>query len=107
MVILDVIVGAEPEELTGFAHIFFGGITMDNSADLTLSGVAFDDKFGNSVSTTGDVNRDGYSDVIVGAPGNDAGGTVAGRAYLYLSSPPPVKPRIMSVKDVPLIRVGK
>ena len=41
---------------------------------------------GYSVSTAGDVNGDGYADVIVGAFGNDAGGSGAGRAYLYLNS---------------------
>ncbi len=36
-----------------------------------------------SVASAGDVNSDGYSDVIVGALLNDAGGTDAGRAYIY------------------------
>lgn len=36
-------------------------------------------KFGGSVFTAGDVNGDGWSDVIVGAEG-------AGAAYLYLGS---------------------
>jgi hypothetical protein len=31
----------------------------------------------------GDVNGDGHADVIIGAPGNDAGGNGAGRAYVY------------------------
>ena len=39
-----------------------------------------------SVSTAGDVNGDGYSDVIVGAHGNDAGGNGAGRSYIYFGS---------------------
>ena len=36
-----------------------------------------------SVSYAGDVNGDGYADVIVGAHENDAGGVDAGRAYIY------------------------
>ena len=82
------------------AYIYFGGATMDNIADVILAGIVSDD-FGKSLSTAGDVNGDGYSDVIVGAPQNDAGGNSAGRAYLYLSSIPPVKPRITGVMDVP------
>ncbi|MEK9137594.1 MAG: hypothetical protein AAB393_10765, partial [Bacteroidota bacterium] len=39
--------------------------------------------------------------VIVGALNNDAGGANAGRAYLYLSSSPPIVPRMMSVQDIP------
>ena len=35
------------------------------------------------MGTAGDVNGDGYADVIVGAYGNDAGGSSAGRAYVY------------------------
>jgi len=42
--------------------------------------------FGASVATAGDVNGDGYSDVIVGAPGFDAGLAGEGRAYVYLGS---------------------
>ena len=39
--------------------------------------------FGFSVATAGDVNGDGYSDVIVGAYGFDNGETNEGRAFLY------------------------
>jgi hypothetical protein len=43
--------------------------------------------FGHSVATAGDVNGDGFSDVIVGAKWADGGETNEGRAYVYLGSP--------------------
>ncbi|HEV8200594.1 MAG TPA: FG-GAP-like repeat-containing protein [Candidatus Polarisedimenticolia bacterium] len=42
-----------------------------------------DDSFGRHASAAGDVDHDGYADVIVGAPGNNTGGQGAGRAYVY------------------------
>ncbi|TPW04263.1 MAG: FG-GAP repeat-containing protein, partial [bacterium] len=42
--------------------------------------------FGNSVSTAGDVNGDGFSDVIVGAPAFDNGQTNEGRVFVYHGS---------------------
>ena len=42
--------------------------------------------FGYSVATAGDVNGDGYSDVIVGANGYDCGQSDEGRAIVYLGS---------------------
>jgi PKD repeat protein len=74
---------------TGRAYVFFGGPAADTTPDLVLLGEAFDDRFGISVDSAGDVNADGFSDVIVGAPGNDAGGSGAGRAYVYFGGPSP------------------
>ena len=45
-----------------------------------------DAQFGYSVSTAGDVNGDGYSDVIVGAPYYDNGQTDAGKSYVFYGS---------------------
>ncbi|HEY1911226.1 MAG TPA: FG-GAP-like repeat-containing protein [Vicinamibacterales bacterium] len=41
------------------------------------------DSFGQHASGVGDINHDGYADVIVGAPANGAHGKNAGRAYVY------------------------
>ena len=43
--------------------------------------------FGRSAATAGDVNGDGYSDVVVGAYGYDNGQDAEGRAYVYYGSP--------------------
>jgi hypothetical protein len=63
-----------------YARIYSG---RDGRVLLTLSGDSKDDDFGRHVSSAGDVNRDGFADVLVGAPGSSAGGKGAGRAYVY------------------------
>jgi hypothetical protein len=88
----DVIVGARLSSIhgnaAGAAFIYFGGPVMDGTPDVILSGEAAGDWFGNSVAGAGDVNGDGYSDVIVGAPYSDRGGSAAGAAYVFFGGPP-------------------
>ncbi len=85
----DVIVGAplftndQLEE--GRAFLWYGsasGISL--TRDWWAEGDASQAWYGNSVATAGDVNGDGYSDVIVGAPGEVSKG---GSAYVYHGSP--------------------
>jgi PKD repeat protein len=68
---------------TGRAYIFYGGPAPDAVPDVILAGAVPGDRFGIAVSSAGDLNNDGFSDVIVGASGNDVGGFDAGRAYVY------------------------
>jgi FG-GAP repeat len=80
----DIIVGAcrDDDKGTdaGSARIFSG---KNGAVIRTLQGTAAGDEFGTSVAAAGDVNRDGYADVIVGAPLADANGTDSGRARVF------------------------
>jgi hypothetical protein len=73
----DVVAGAPGG---GRAYVYSG---KDGRVLRTFEAEAKDDNFGRHVSGAGDVDRDGYADVIVGAPANNAGGKGAGRAYVY------------------------
>lgn len=87
----DVIIGASCDNTkgthTGCVYIHFGGYSMDTNPALTLIGETEFNNFGESVACAGDINNDGYSDLMVGAPGNEAGGDRAGRVYIYYSNP--------------------
>jgi len=79
----DVVVGAPSADDDGKAYLFLGSASgLAATASWTASGEAADDFFGFSVATAGDVNGDGYSDVVVGAPSADDDG----KAYLFLGS---------------------
>ncbi|MBK8552190.1 MAG: FG-GAP repeat protein [Ignavibacteria bacterium] len=56
---------------------------MDNISDLIINEAVGYNLLGTSVSTAGDVNGDGYSDIVVGANGNISNGNNSGRAYVY------------------------
>lgn len=53
------------------------------AAVYTVTGEGHGDSFGWEAEDVGDVNGDGKHDFAVSAPYNDAGGTNAGRAYVY------------------------
>ena len=64
----------------GYVNIYSG---RDGRILRTLKAENASDDFGRHVEGVGDVNRDGYTDFIVGAPNNSAAGDKAGRAYVY------------------------
>ena len=87
----DVIVGANLYDNgqldEGRALLYLGSASGPKlTPSWTEAGDQADSAFGSSVSTAGDINGDGYADVIVGAPRYDNGQTNEGRAFLYLGS---------------------
>ena len=87
----DIIVSAHSydavESNAGRAYVFHGSADgLSASADWWADGDQANAKFGYSVATAGDVNGDGYSDVIIGAPYYDDTYTDGGATYVYHGS---------------------
>jgi VCBS repeat-containing protein len=64
---------------SGFAQT--GGTFNLSQADFQIVGAASNDRLGTAMAF-GDVNGDGFADLIVGAPGSDAGGVDSGAVYI-------------------------
>jgi len=89
----DLVIGAryygsymEPNEQQGKAYIYFGGNPMDPNADVQLTGEKKFCWLGYSVAGAGDVNDDGFDDVLIGSPwfpgGEGTSNPAYGRVYL-------------------------
>ncbi len=65
---------------SGKAYVYSG---KDGRVLFTFAAEGKDDAYGQHASGAGDVDGDGFADLIVGAPQNSAGGAGAGRAYVY------------------------
>ncbi len=91
----DLIVGAPGAgpNRAGVSYVVFGDpggfggaldlATLDGTNGFRLDGIDPDDFSGSSVSGAGDVNGDGFADVIVGAPGLFSGG----ESYVVFGDP--------------------
>jgi hypothetical protein len=91
----DIVLGAPNTSVTsstsGTAYVLRGplsGTVLVADADGILRGPMPHDYVGTSVSNRGDVDGDGFSDVLVGAAGRDDGGALSGGAWLFFGSTP-------------------
>ena len=92
----DVIIGARltgnSGTYSGSSYVVFGKAggfsasidlsTLDGSNGFRLDGESQDDHSGVSVSSAGDVNGDGYDDLIIGATGANPNGAESGSSYV-------------------------
>jgi len=88
----DLLIGAASDDggsNAGAAYLVLGSaapISNTLSSAIQYTGEAADDFAGWSVAGAGDVNGDGYADLLIGAPNNhDGPGSYAGAAYLIFS----------------------
>ena len=89
----DLIIGAQFTGSGGQSYVVFGKpagfdvaldlSTLDGINGFRLDGIDAGDRCGDSVSAAGDVNGDGFDDLIIGASGGDPGGERnAGESYV-------------------------
>ena len=88
----DVIIGAplfeNGETDEGRAFLYHGSPAgLSPTADATVESDQESAEFGGAVATAGDVDGDGYADVIIGARLFDDGEDAEGRAFVYRGSP--------------------
>jgi hypothetical protein len=78
----DVLVGAsDPVSFTGGAFLYLGGGGGVTPRPIEIPAQSKNGAFGESVASAGDVNGDGFGDIIVGSP---IEASFLGAAYVYL-----------------------
>ena len=100
----DVIVGSlwydNGQSDEGMAFVYHGSITgISTNVSTQLEANQDNAEFGNSVSDAGDVNGDGYDDVIVGAHLYDNGQNDEGVAFVYEGTSHGINPTAMTLLE--------
>ncbi|XXX72097.1 FG-GAP-like repeat-containing protein [Sorangium sp. So ce134] len=104
----DLLVG---DPMRSMALLFLGGPgeAFDTTADLELHGEAPSDRFGQTVSSSGDLDGDGFAEMLVGAP--EVG--LAGKVYVYRGGERPdaepdaaMNPRYGGTAETKISRAG-
>jgi hypothetical protein len=91
----DILIGADNDEeggtgagqtylILGKASSWAMDTSVEEAATASFLGESSGDGAGRSVAFAGDVNDDGFDDILIGADENDDGGDRAGKAYLVL-----------------------
>ncbi|MDB5386339.1 MAG: sodium/calcium exchanger 1, partial [Planctomycetaceae bacterium] len=105
--VTDLAVGAPGDDFNGTdrgaVYVLLLNVTGTAKKSLRMAsatnGVATltdSDQFGSSVTLIGDLNRDGYPDLAVGAPGDDTGGNSRGAAYILFLQQPDTTPPVLN-----------
>ncbi|XP_015784877.1 integrin alpha-PS1 [Tetranychus urticae] len=93
----DLIVGApfyyDGSRSEGAVYLYYNtGKGIDSKYDVRLLGKQ-DSRFGWALADLGDINKDGFNDLVVGAPYDEGGGAI----YIYLGSPNGIKTNAIQV----------
>nr|MBA3757178.1 FG-GAP repeat protein [Nitrosomonas sp.] len=94
----DLIIGVARADPNGYqsgsSYVIFGRAagfsaainlsSLDSNSGVRLDGVATGDLSGGSVSSAGDINSDGFDDLIIGASGADPNGSYSGSGSSYV-----------------------
>ncbi|MCJ9430065.1 beta strand repeat-containing protein [Kordiimonas marina] len=80
---LNITITNDPsDDLPGVDQLF----ALDGTNGTAFNGIGANDWSGRSISSAGDVNGDGYADIIIGAQGANANGGDSGQSYVVFGT---------------------
>lgn len=90
----DTSVDSVPAPGDGRVTVYFGGTSIGTLSSEDVQSTATNSYLGNSVASAGDINGDGYADVVVLEPNYNPGSGVTGALRAYYGPTFPGTPRI-------------